>query len=613
MRFLTKEKFNINYIVNFLFISTVFALLQNFGINENKYKLFYLSLGFLYFLTLNLKFKNIFLLINILLIVALINLSLFSFPYLFIQIFFLSIHQDFTRKYLKFKLNKKINLSNSVVKLFVPCILLFLTLLTQNAYLNFEVIDHDVSTSLVVSDDIFNGLLPYEDSWDDKQPLFYFFNFIVLFLINKNFVLYKVLFDIFIFLNSYLIYSIVCKKYGQEVYKGLLSSITYLCIVSMPWANSEYSEIMSSTFIGISFYLFLNEKFKKVNYFFVGLFFGISTLINVGSAIFIFGFILPIFIYFKPSLFQRIGYFTLGVISIHTLILLIYFFNDLIKIYLTTLVKIPLSYSTTDFFFFYEFRVFIEDIFNTNIFLFIMFLILTTSILNILNDKEQLFFISFQTFNFLFFISLGIIFYYLAAKGFYHHLIYFLFFLPLAIVYIKPSNLLIIFSISFVMTFATYNVDLFKSSILNITNTEKIYDNYPLRQISEEISSNFDEEFRVLSLDQILILFYLDKNNDVYIVHPTNHNEYFILDNLSQGNLVEEDYLRKSINSNPNVLICSTNDKEDLFYSIESINDFYCSEEFLKSYYFFDFEQLVHKRGEYYPQYNKKTKVFINP
>ena len=78
------------------------------------------------------------------------------------------------------------------------------------------------------------------------------------------------------------------------------------------------------------------------------------------------------------------------------------------------------------------------------------------------------------------------------------------------------------------MTFATYNVDLFKSSILNIINTEKIYDNYPLRQISEEISSKFDEEFRVLSLDQILILFYLDKNNDVYIVHPTNHNEYFI-------------------------------------------------------------------------------------
>ena len=44
MRFLTKEKFNINYIVNFLFISTVFALLQNFGINENKY-IAHLSIG----------------------------------------------------------------------------------------------------------------------------------------------------------------------------------------------------------------------------------------------------------------------------------------------------------------------------------------------------------------------------------------------------------------------------------------------------------------------------------------------------------------------------------------------------------------------------------------
>ena len=187
-------------------------------------------------------------------IASLINLGLFDFSYLFIQIFFLSIHPDFTRKYLKFRLNKEINFSNSFTKIFIPFFLLILTLLTQNAYLNFEVIDHDVSTSIVIANDIFNRLIPYENSWDDKQPLFYFFNFILLLLVNKNFVLYKVMFDIFIFLNAYLIFIIITKRYRQKIYKGLFSSITYLFILSQPWSNAEYSEIMSSTFLGLSFY-----------------------------------------------------------------------------------------------------------------------------------------------------------------------------------------------------------------------------------------------------------------------------------------------------------------------------------------------------------------------
>ena len=613
MRFLTKENLNFKYLVNSLFVLAFFVLLQNFGFNYFNYKLFYVSIGFLYFLTLIIKFKNLFFLINFFLIASLINLDLFNFSYLFIQIFFLSIHPDFTRKYLKFKLNKEINFSNSFTKIFIPFFLLILTLLTQNAYLNFEVIDHDVSTSIVIANDIFNGLIPYENSWDDKQPLFYFFNFILLLLVNKNFVLYKVMFDIFIFLNAYLIFIIITKRYRQKIYKGLFSSITYLFILSQPWSNAEYSEIMSSTFLGLSFYLFLNEEFKKINYFFVGLLFGISTLINVGTGIFIIGFIISVIIYFKPSLFQRISYFIFGVSSIHILLLLIYFFNNLLEIYLTTLIKIPLTYTSTETYFFYDFRVFIEEIFSTNIFLLIITLILLFSIVNVISHNDKLFLISFQTFIFLFFTFLSIVFFYLAGKGFYHHLIYFVFFLPLAIIYIDWSHLLLVFLFSFVMTLATYNLDLFKSSIVNLTNTEKIYENYPLKQISEQISNNLDDEFRILTLDQVLILFYLDKNNEVYIIHPTNHNEYFILDNLIEGNFIEEEYLKDSLNSNPNVLICANNDKGELFYSIDSIKDFYCNKEYLRSYLVYELQKEDIKKGEYYPNYKKSTNIFINP
>ena len=52
---------------------------------------------------------------------------------------------------------------------------IFLTLLTiilQGQYLDFETIDADVHTYLLVGNDVLNGFLPYENQWDDKGPIF---------------------------------------------------------------------------------------------------------------------------------------------------------------------------------------------------------------------------------------------------------------------------------------------------------------------------------------------------------------------------------------------------------------------------------------------------------
>ena len=50
------------------------------------------------------------------------------------------------------------------------------------AYLEYETIDWDVNTYLVVSNDIINGNLPYENEWDDKGPFLYltysYFNYL---------------------------------------------------------------------------------------------------------------------------------------------------------------------------------------------------------------------------------------------------------------------------------------------------------------------------------------------------------------------------------------------------------------------------------------------------
>ena len=66
---------------------------------------------------------------------------------------------------------------------------LFLTLLTiilQGQYLDFETIDADIHTYLLVGNDVLNGFLPYESQWDDKGPIFYIFYALLIFLSNKN-------------------------------------------------------------------------------------------------------------------------------------------------------------------------------------------------------------------------------------------------------------------------------------------------------------------------------------------------------------------------------------------------------------------------------------------
>ena len=58
-------------------------------------------------------------------------------------------------------------------KLFV--FLTLLTIILQGQYLDFETIDADIHTYLLVGNDVLNGFLPYENQWDDKGPIFYIF------------------------------------------------------------------------------------------------------------------------------------------------------------------------------------------------------------------------------------------------------------------------------------------------------------------------------------------------------------------------------------------------------------------------------------------------------
>ena len=55
------------------------------------------------------------------------------------------------------------------------------------------------------------------------------------------------------------------------------------------------------------------------------------------------------------------------------------------------------------------------------------------------------------------------------------------------------------------------------------------------------------------------MLFYLDKPNFSYIVHPTNHNEQFITSKLINIERIFEDEPERLVDLEPDVIMCSNN------------------------------------------------------
>ena len=116
-----------------------------------------------------------------------------------------------------------------------------------------------------------------------------------------------------------------------------------------------------------------------------------------------------------------------------------------------------------------------------------------------------------------------------------------------AIVFISAIQ---IFSTSFVMS---YN---------NLTNIDNVYNEYPLYALSKEIDMIFeDDDYSVLAFDHVLVLYYLQKPNESYIIHPFNHYEDYILDELKDLNLLmtnETSHFSYYIELEPDVIICNS-------------------------------------------------------
>jgi len=144
------------------------------------------------------------------------------------------------------------------------------------------------------------------------------------------------------------------------------------------------------------------------------------------------------------------------------------------------------------------------------------------------------------------------------------------------------------------------------TSFNNLTTTSQLYENYPLKILSEQIDKEFDNEYEILALEYLLVLYYLDIPNVSYIIHPGNHYEEYIVEKLIELNKVqtnEFNHISYYIEEEPDVIMCNPT---TVIWGVAEKTDFYnCGvDDYKKNYKKLDTEDILK---------NPIRNLYVNP
>ena len=435
--------------------------------------------------------------------------------------------------------------------------LTFFAILSQNIYLNFETIDWDVASYLVASQDIANGNVPNQYQWESKGPVLFYFYYLLMLFAGKNFLIFKLLNDLILIIITIFLYLTIYELSNKNKLKSVFSSLLFLVLMSQSWAVGEYSEIYSLFFISCASYLMVAKISDRYKYIFIGTLLALSTLVNQGTILFVLPILHYIFLDTRGKNLKNglIKFITPGII-IHLLFLLYYSYHSILDVYITTYIQIPLGYIQSNYANLYELKVFFRSFYESYhpiyfallsilIFLITQLFTLFNRLSNYVNDWIITFLIT------------SVIFYYVGSHNYYHHLIFFLFAISLSVIKIPNSQSLLIYSFISIASVLLIIQD-GNQAVYNLKNTESLFEDYPLRKLSQEIDMQFQNDYTVLALDHTLILYYLDKPNYTYIIHPSNHAEDYIVKTLASLGKINENYLEEILlYQNPDVILCS--------------------------------------------------------
>lgn len=494
-------------------------------------------------------------------LLILFGLSIFINNYLQFnkKISLISIFIFFFSIFIYFSLGKKehINVEPSLnTPLFV--ILIFLTtIVTQNVNLNFETLDWDIHSYLVVAMDIDRGYIPLENQWESKGPLLFYLYNLFYKLSFKNFVYFKIVNDLILFLISLFLLFTVSKKSRRVSVGGVSSSFLFIILMGQTFAQAEYSEVYSLLFISAAYYFLSSKEINKRNLFIVSTLFSLSTLVNQGAVLFVFGFLFYLFLIDFNYIKNNYKNILIGLSLPHLFFLIIYIINNLFFVYKATYIDIPLGYTAASLSSTKELVIFLRSYFNFDIFTYTTLIFLISIFILLVFVKRSSLLINnlFKLTIINIFISL--IFYFVGSHNYYHHLFFLLYFLCFVPSLFENNNIKILIFFLILSSSISVSFKSFDRSFHNLKNVDTLLENYPLYQASKLIEENFSGEYNVFALDYVAVLHYLDKANFSYIVHPSNHFEPYIADTLIKANKIESDEVNKAILRSPDVILCS--------------------------------------------------------
>ena len=463
------------------------------------------------------------------------------------------LHNDIFLKISKFN---KLNVS----QYFWIFLILFLNIILQNSLLNYETITWDVPSYLVASQEIGLGYLPLETQWESKGPLLLYIYYFISELVGKNYIYFRLFNDFILFISILIIFKIVKDTSSKSTWKAVLSMLFFTLITSFEWFISEFSEIYCLIILGIIYLVFIKFENSSTKFFVIGFLFSICTLINQGTIVFAIPYFITSVYKIKYQDFKNLLYFIPGFLAPHLLFIIAYFRRGILDIYISNYFTIPLQYTSANASSFYELRVILRRFFQFDQYLYyfiiFIFLIIFYEVYKKLLSKNFRLFFDLDLLNLLF----AVLFYFIAGHNYAHHLFYFLFYF--AIIFNKVEKNQIVFA-SLLITLSSLSIFSmnYQDSYKNLRDIDATYQNYPLRILSNDILSKVGtENYEILALDYVLVLYYLDKPNVSYIIHPGNHYEDFIVKELLRLEKIQKNkfsHISYYIELEPDVVLCN--------------------------------------------------------
>jgi len=507
---------------------------------------------------------------------------------------------------------KKINhVTDKFGNKFYIFLIFIILIINQNYLLNYETISWDTASYLVASTPISDGFLPLEKQWDSKGPLFFYIYYILNFLSNNTLVYFKILNDAILLLISLNLFKTLNLFNKDNKFISFIFTTLFLTITAKADFVPEYSEYYVLLIVAWVFVRYLRHGFGGNNLYIIPFSISFCFLINQSAIIFLIPYI---FLYLRDSKFKlnEVTKTLLGFFIPQLFIHVVYYINGIYDLLLINYYHVPFGYSAVgNDSSLNELRIWFREYYHFNKFTYFSLITVVYFQLNKYLDsyREKNFNIEINLLSLHVVVSLLI--YFIGGHNYAHHLIYFVYFMVLILGRLKLNNFQIVVILIVFLSSSSVFIKSFNQSFYNLTNVKTVQESYPIYQLAQNIKgTQIGNNYSVLALEYVLVLYYLEKENYSYIVHPTNHFENYIADPLIQFGYIENNQINKLFKEEPDIILCNSIRIHE-GSPIENSN-FDCSQENFINYYQIDTSLIRKNRKiEYFFDPYKELNVFI--